>query len=177
MYRSKNLPIQRSTDPAIYRYIDLPIRRSSDLQIHRSTDPVIYRYINLPILRSTDPAIYRSSHLEIHRSTYRSSDVQIHRSTDPSIYRSSNLQMQRSIHPTTYRSIDLPIQRSNDTSIYPSFDRYPVVSPTNRVDSPTSYMSVRLRVRCWSFKAELLKVLVPCIIPSILSSMARKTTR
>ena len=59
---------------------------------------------------------------------------------------------------------------------------YPVVSPTvcsptNRVDSPTSYMSVRLRVRCWSFKSELWKVLAPCIIPSILSSMLRKTTR
>ena len=48
-----------------------------------------------------------------------------------------------------------------------------VCSPTVRVDSPTSYMSVRLRVRCWSFNSELIKVFVPCIIPSILSSMAR----
>ena len=31
-----------------------------------------------------------------------------------------------------------------------------VCSPTNRVDSPTSYMSVRLRVRCWSFKLKKL---------------------
>ena len=59
-----------------------------------------------------------------------------------------------------------------------------VCSPTTRVDSPTSYMSVRLRFICLSFKSELLKVLVPCNLKrkhsnksrSIPSSMSRKTT-
>ena len=46
-----------------------------------------------------------------------------------------------------------------------------VCSPTTKVDSPTSYMSVRLRFICWSFKSELLKVLVSCIIPCIISSI------
>ena len=34
-------------------------------------------------------------------------------------------------------------------------------SITNSVDSPTSYMSVRLRFICWSFKSELLNVIAP----------------
>jgi len=66
--------IHRSTDPSIYRSIDLPI--------HRSTDPSIYQSIDLLIHRSTDPSIYRSIDLPIHRST----DPSIYRSIDPSIY-------------------------------------------------------------------------------------------
>ena len=67
---------------------------------------------------------------------------------------------------------------------------HPVVSPTvcspmTRVDSPTSYMSVHLRFICWSFKSELLKVLVPCSLKRkhnnkgwyILSSMSRKSIK
>ena len=72
--RSSHLPIQDlqihlPTDPAIYKTIDLPIQRSrdqakyrfSDLQIGPFTDLPIYRSIDLLIQRTTDRAIYRSS--------------------------------------------------------------------------------------------------------------------
>ena len=61
-----DLPIEQSTDPAIYGSIDLPIQRFyrlSDLQIQRSTDRAIYRSIDLPIQRYTDPGNCRSSNL------------------------------------------------------------------------------------------------------------------
>ena len=55
-----DLPIKRRTDQSIFS--------SSDLQMQPSTDPAIYKSIEIPIqdlqiLRNTDPAIYRSSAL------------------------------------------------------------------------------------------------------------------
>ena len=79
--------------------------------------------------------------------------------------------------PVFLSQSEIGMQRSGIRSFRLRVVSPTVCSPTVRVDSPTSYMSVRLRVRCWSFKSELLKAFVPCIIPSILSSMARKTTR
>ena len=113
------------------RCTDLSIYRSSDLKIHRSIDPAIYRSNDLQIQRSIDPSIYGSGDLQIHGSTdiaiYWSSDLQIHWSTNPAInrsidLRSCDLQIHRSTGPAIYRSIDLPIQWPTDLAIYRSND-------------------------------------------------------
>ena len=58
-----DLPIEQSTDPAIYGSIDLPIQRFyrlSDLPIEQSIDPSIYRSSDVQIQGTAYPAIYRS---------------------------------------------------------------------------------------------------------------------